>query len=346
MKENASEKKNEINFNPFVYNAPVRGSDFYNREELINKVLKETVTGKSQGSVWLTGERQVGKTSLLKYLHSRFSELGKAAKKVNLYGTGEQFDTAFIYLNIQENTTRETFYRGLRQSLKHSFDFKLKRTDDPYKDYIAALEYLYFELKYYIVFLIDEFDAFIESLAGVDAETATAFLAELNKLIQGVSEFKNEPKIFSCIFSANHTIEDLIEKNGIKRRGSGLVVESMELPWFDKLRVEALARQYLEDNVIQFSDKEIDFCFNMTGGYPYFVQKLFSLMYDEKTKQPEFENYLKQVKKDYGLAFREMVKGWGSANMSEKNKENLRNLAMIIEKIVGFWIKTNEFLNK
>jgi hypothetical protein len=45
--------------NPFVYNAPVRGEDFFNREETIKTILTQTATGKSQGTVWVVGERHL-----------------------------------------------------------------------------------------------------------------------------------------------------------------------------------------------------------------------------------------------------------------------------------------------
>jgi polynucleotide 5'-kinase involved in rRNA processing len=71
--------------NPFVYNAPVRGEDFFNREETIIEILKETVTGKSQGTVWVVGERQVGKTSLLRYLQSYYKDSPEKIEFFYLY---------------------------------------------------------------------------------------------------------------------------------------------------------------------------------------------------------------------------------------------------------------------
>lgn len=53
-------REQTVNQNPFVYNAPVRTVDFFNRDAIIDMLLKETVTGRSQGNVWITGERKVG----------------------------------------------------------------------------------------------------------------------------------------------------------------------------------------------------------------------------------------------------------------------------------------------
>lgn len=339
--------------NPFVYNAPLGAVDFYNREEIIEKLLRETVISKSQGNVWITGERQVGKTSLLKYIDSEYGKFGKSVKKVQLYGLDRYFEVAFIYLNIQDNKTRDDFYRNLRQSLKDTFDFKIEPKDEPFADFIEALKHLYVERNIYIVFLVDEFDAFIENLASNETGAATSLLAELNKLIQGIPYLKKEPKVFGCIFTANHTIEELMKENGIERRGSGLQVESLELPWFDKSQLEELARMYLEGNSVNFTSEEIEFCFKMTRGYPYFVQKLFSLMYDRKVESPEgkkhLKKYIKQVRKEYGDAFRETIKGWGGASIPKRTLRKLKNLAgemkqeagdkvfgLILETVLGY----------
>ena len=324
--------KSEIGENPFIYNAPVRGIDFCNREEIIKKLLHETVTGRSKGNVWVTGERQVGKTSLLRYIQSKYENYDK---KIKLYPTKENFNVAFIYLNVQDTETRDDFYRILRQSLKNFFDFKIETLEDAYDDYINVLKYLYFEQKTYIVFLVDEFDAFIEQLADPYPKKATSFLAQFNKLIQGVSEIKREPKIFSCIFTANHTIEELAKDKGIKMKGSGLVIENKELGWFTREQVDDLVRHYLKENSIRFSKADIDFCFKMTQGYPYFVQKLFSIIYEQKFQNFGSESYLSEVKKEYGNSFRETVKGWVTPNMPQRTLRRLKDLSGKMLKQVG-----------
>lgn len=314
----------EIGEIPFIYNAPVRGTDFCNREKIIKKLLHETVTGRSQGNVWVTGERQVGKTSLLRYIQSKYENYGK---KIKLYPSKEYFNVAFIYLNVQDTETRDDFYRILRQSLKNFFDFKIETMKDAYSDYINALKYLYLEQKMYIVFLVDEFDAFIGHLADANPKSATSFLAELNKLIHGISEIKKEPKLFSCIFAANHTIEELAQDKGLDMRGSGLVVESKELDWFTREQVDDLAQHYLKDNSTRFTKVDIDFCFKMTQGYPYFVQKLFSIIYEKKIQNPDSTSYLSEVKEEYGNSFRETVKGWVTPNMPQRTLRRLKELS-------------------
>jgi hypothetical protein len=317
--------------NPFVYGRPVRVSDFFNRDQIIARLLEETITGKMQKDVWITGERQVGKTSLLKYLQTKYESYDK---KIKLYSTGEYLDVAFLYLNTQDTITRDDFYRDLRQCLKNFSDFKIETLEDPFNNFVYALKYLYSQQKYYVVFLVDEFDSCVEKIAVKNPEAAASFLAELNKLLEG-GYFKASTKIFGSIMAANHTIEELLKKNSIRLNGSGLVVESIELPWFTKEQVEELAHRYLENLPLRFSESEIDFCYKMTQGYPYFVQKLYYMIYKEKLKDPNSKSYLKKVKEEFGQDFKETIKGWGGTNIPKRTLEKLRHLAGHMIKAVG-----------
>ena len=320
--------------NPFIYNSPVRGADFYNRDEIIDRLMKETVTGKTQGNVWITGERQVGKTSLLRYIQSIYEDNNE---KIRLYdGTDDYFSVALIYLNVQDNKTQDDFFNNLQQSLKNFFDFKLEGLEDAKKNFLNSLEYLHFKKKYYIVFLLDEFDAFIETLSIRDSESASSLLSQLNPLTEGsASVFKNGGKAFSCIFASNHTVHDLLKEGIVRRIGSGLITQSMRLSWFTQSQVAELAQHYLKDNHIQLTDEEIEFCFKLTQGYPYFVQALFSIIYEQKTKSTVSKDHKKKIKKKYGEIFNETVSGWGGPYMPKPTLEKLKSLTRTIIKTAG-----------
>lgn len=314
---------------PFVYNAPVRGVDFFNREETIKRILRETVTGKSQGTVWVVGERQVGKTSLLRYIQSYYEDY---PEKIELYGTKEPFTVAFIYTNCQNFKTRSEFYGSLHQSLKNFFDFKIEYHDNAYKNFNDALQYVYSQ-KYYTIFLLDEFDALIQNMAKTDSDDAASFLAALNKLILGISELKDENKAFSCIFAANCTLEELVKDLVIL--GSGLSCERIELSWFSAEEVALLATQYLSVNSDFFSKEEIEFCYKRTQGYPYFTQKLFSLMYEEKSKNPNNTEYLAKVETDFGQDIATKIKDWGGDQMPRRTLKKIYELLSKVSKYFG-----------
>lgn len=320
-------EKRETLQNPFVYNKPVRGNDFYNRDEIIERLLKEMIEGKSQGSVWVTGERQVGKTSLLNYLHSQYINYNK---KIKLYETDDMLNAAFVFLNTQYNRTRSDFYQNMLQCLKTYSDFKIEPQEDAFTNFTNVIKYLMEEQKYYFFFLVDEFDALVESMAADDQKAATAFLSELNSFIGGTREIR-----FGCILAANHTYDELMKQCGLDKRGSGLVIEPIELPWFTKEQVKELAHKYLKGHPIRFTSKETDSCFKMTQGYPYFVQKLFSIMYDYKLKEPEPKAYFSKVKEEYGKIFKETINSWGSASIPPRTLEKLRGLVSYLVKDAG-----------
>ena len=125
-------EKMETAGNPFVYNMPVRGSYFSNREDIIERILKETITGSSQGNVWITGERRVGKTSLLDYIRHQY---GNYSKNIKLFPNGEYLNAAFVFLNTQDNRTPEDFYTNMRQSIKTHFDFKIEALEDAFNNF-------------------------------------------------------------------------------------------------------------------------------------------------------------------------------------------------------------------
>ncbi len=96
--------------NPFIYYEPVKGDDFYNREEIIKKIERITFRSKSQGNVWLVGERQVGKTSLLQKIYHLYLDNNP---EIELYGTNKEFKVEFIYFNCQMIKDDEGFYQNL-----------------------------------------------------------------------------------------------------------------------------------------------------------------------------------------------------------------------------------------
>lgn len=310
--------------NPFVYNSPVRGKDFFNREDPIDKILKETARGKSQGSIWITGERQIGKTSLLRHIQSLNNDF---QEKVKPYGTNQSLDVAFVFVNVQGCENEDEFFNTLWQGLKDFFDFKLRKTLNGYKNFINGLSEAYIKRKHYIVFLIDEFDAFIETIAYKDPQIATNFLAKLSSLLQEVDEIEDGSKTFSCVFTANHDIKELLNQNHIDNRGSGLIVEALNLKWFTKAQVRQLADKYMVDSEFKFTDADIDLCFKSALGYPYFTQKILSLMYDARKIITDDKQFRNTVKKEYGEMFKETIEDWGGDNMP------IRTLKKLIEMV-------------
>ncbi len=328
--------------NPFVYNSPVRGKDFFNREKTVDKILKETVAGKTQGNVWITGERQIGKTSLLRHIQS-FNETNK--QTVTPYGSNKKLDVAFVFVNVQGCNNENEFFNALWQGMKDFFDFKISKNENAYDNFIKGLDEAYNKRKHYTVFLIDEFDAFMETMAAHEQAEASRFLAKLSSLLQEVDEIKHDSKIFSCVFTANHDIREMLNENYIDIRGSGLIVEAITLKWFTKTQVKALAKKYLAENDFKFSAEEIDLCFKTTQGYPYFTQKMLSLMYDTRKQMTDYKKYKKEIKIKFGSMFQETIEDWGGDKIPTRTLKKLKSMAKkmdIGKNLSGIIFKTIE----
>jgi hypothetical protein len=307
--------------NPFIYNTPVRGEDFCNREEIIQTLLKHAVIGKSQGNVWIVGERQTGKTSLLRYIQLSHEDYNE---RIHVYGTNEKMKVAFIYMNCQTLKKPNDYYDKVFQSLNDFFDFKIKRQDDHYTCFIDALTKVY-ELKHYIVFLLDEFDAFIQKMIHTNPDQVDIFLSELNNMSQAFSKIKGEPKIFSCVFAANYTPGELLKNITIS--GSGLISEMIVLPFFTCDHIHELATRYLQNHTLSFSDSEIQFCYKITNGYPYLVQKLLSIMYDQKMRLPQVNpQYFEKIKQIFQLELEAIIENWGHETMPPRTKNKINDI--------------------
>lgn len=307
--------------NPFIYNSPVLNDDFFNREILVENILKEIILGKAQGDVWLTGERQTGKTSFLKYLF--FNSNKVLPTELSVYGTEKKFRALFCFANVQYCNSEHEFYKELWQGLKNNLDFKLAITKDAETNFINAVKYA-FDNNIYPVFLIDEFDAFLEILAIEGPKFIRQFVNKLNSFLKNFPDILH--KVFSCVFTSNKDFIDLNKEYELQITGSGIIAETFDLDWFTEDQSILLAKQYLKDSEIKFTEKELKFVYKCTKGYPYFTQKIFSLMYDyklvEKPEEIDKLVLLEFIKAEYEST----IKFWYGQNMPKRTFTKLKNL--------------------
>lgn len=133
----------------------------------------------------------MGKTSLLQNIEYSYKN---KKYKTNLDSSNKDFTVIIIYSNLQKLQSKSDFYNNLTQRLIDRFDFKIEKEDDSYQMFIKWIKELFKE-KYYIVFLLDEFDAFLQKLFLLSEIDAAQFLDELNVDKAGVQEIENRPKI-------------------------------------------------------------------------------------------------------------------------------------------------------
>ncbi len=307
--------------NPFVYNAPVRRSDFSNRKTIMQKIMNQ-IFEKSQGDIWIIGERQVGKTSILQYIETNADDYVKSFLH---YGMQKEIKPVFIYLNVQNITESEEFYKFLCYGLENRFDIKEKHVEKGY-EYFLNILINKFRDGFYPVFLIDEFDSMIEGIAEKGSYDVLDFIKNLNSASESIMRLPNNPKAFSCIYAANCSMSKLLNDLDINETiGSGLKFETVELEWFSKDQIKKLADAYLGKSDIKFTEKDIELCYKYTLGYPYFTQKFLFMIYEKKITASV--DFTEEIIKEFGKEFEKTIKAWGAHKMPLRTAEKIKKLA-------------------
>lgn len=329
--------------NPFIYTQPISDKRFCNREEAIEFVERITLSATSSGNVWITGERQVGKTSLL---HRLFIKHNVEQKTLSRYG--KELKVSFVYTNVQDCINQDEFFLYLYVELKKTFDFKFKIGADHKSNFITALDYIYLKTNTFVIFLIDEFDACLRLVSEKDQAQANQLLNTINKISEGEISTAGLIRKSAFVFASNNSLSDLAEMN-IVPFGS-FSVQEMELKWFTLHQTETLAEMYLENMEMKFTRKEIAICFEASHGYPYFTQKLLAIMYEQKPLCKDEKAYIKTIASCFAKDIEQTIKTWGGESMPKRTLKGLKkmisqlklgeNIGKAIGNILGEMAKT------
>ena len=264
--------------NPFIPTSQALGQDFFNRDEIVENILNKICGEKVQGDVWISGERKMGKTSLLLHLWAKYTQ---TPKSIVTYQSDEERKVRFVYVNVIGCSDEEEFYRKMYEGLE-SFDLKSLKKSKYADSFLSDITRIYAEKRTYIVFLIDEFDSYVGNSAQKNIELISIALNRFSGVLQRKLIDNKYHKPFSCVFTANHSVGELKDKTQIAALGSFLELSSDSLVGFTEKQVNELAQQYLKDNFIKFTDEEIKTCWKATKGYPIFVQQFFWTLYNHK----------------------------------------------------------------
>jgi hypothetical protein len=315
--------------NPFVFTEPISDKRFCDREEAIKFVEKFTLASESVGNVWINGERQIGKTSLL---HKLFLLHNTETKIITRYG--KESKVTFVYTNVQDCISKDDFFFYLYQKLKETFDFKLKITKNNQQNFLQTLDYIYQKTNSFIVFLVDEFDACLRLIAETDKTAVKQMLNTINRISEGEILQTGLIKKASFVFASNHSLTDLANMD-IVPFGS-FSVHEYELKWFAQTDIKSMVDLYLAQSKIKFTQKEIKLCYEATSGYPYFTQKLLAIMYEQKPLFDDEKEFRKTIANKYAADIEQTIKTWGGESMPVRTKSGLKKMISGLNLVENF----------
>jgi CheY-like chemotaxis protein len=235
--------------NPFVYGPSIQESAlFFDREQELTRVLQYIDQGQHTSIV---GPRRIGKTSLLRAIQQQ------VANREN---------RICIFVDMSAIQSEDAFFSRL--------NLVPQGTSGPDSQNSSTKEVVRFNLQIQleeirqrnqrIVVLIDEFE--------VTAQFSEGFFGTLRA-------WGDSNVITMVVTSAS----ELHEITGGSSLASPLynIFTAVRLGPFDRLTTRELITQH---GTLHWSDAEIDFVFDTTRGYPFFVQMLGGLLIEQKNQ--------------------------------------------------------------
>lgn len=241
--------------NPFIVGVPIRDpSLFFDREEELTRALM-LIEGEQHLSI--VGPRRIGKTSLLLTIQQRLQD-------------HEEY--VCLTMHMQVLRSEQEFYLWLEKELERATGSKLP-SDEVERSPVWAVDTILHEIKrneQRVVLLLDEFE--VAAQGFLRGEFSAQFFGVLRA-------WGNSGLITMVVVSAR----DLFEL------AAGSQMASPLANIFTVLRLGAFSRGAASQLVtlrgsVPFSQEEVDFIVDTTGGHPFFIQMFCSLLIEAKNR--------------------------------------------------------------
>jgi AAA+ ATPase superfamily predicted ATPase len=250
-------------FNPYVIGAPVKDTNFYGREKLIN-IVRDTLAISTVNLLVFFGQRRIGKTSLLQNLENQ------AALK----------DFVFIYNDATElfdKSSYEVLYHFVQKiaqalGLRAPAKAQLKRDESLFrKDFLPqAYEKIHNRR---LVLTLDEFDIFERRRKAGTAKDKSNGTGSALDVIEHLLE--SEPAL-AFIVSLGRGREKLQSRlSHITRIGHWAKVSLLEEEDARRLIVEPALNQ------LAYLPEAVDTILELTAGHPYYTQLICYEIFNE-----------------------------------------------------------------
>ena len=240
---------------PFLFGAPVRDPVmFFDREEELTRAL---MLIEREQHLSIVGPRRIGKTSLLLAIRQRLQD---------------RKEYICLSIDMQGLRSEQEFYLRLEKELKRAPGAKLP-SDDAKEVSVLEVETILGEVKrneQRVVLLLDEFEV-----------AAQGFLAgELSDQFFGTLRAWGSSNLITMV---------VVSATDLFELAVGSQMASPFANIFTVLRLGAFSREVASQlatlsGSVPFSQEEVDFIVDTTGGHPFFIQMFCSLLIEAKNR--------------------------------------------------------------
>jgi hypothetical protein len=311
--------------NPFICGGPVLPEYFIGREYELNKIFDQ-LTGYGFGSVAISGERRIGKTSLLKYIGDpdKAHEWGLVKDKTSLIYLDCQSISRFSPTRFWQRVLK-LMLRNAEESTITSAKALLEKEEISSTDFEAVLDKIENQGRM-LVLLLDEFEWVIRSENPKSEAETCDFLSGLRALINST------PKAFSIVLTTRKPLNELCRP--IRFMGSPFYNNFIfvRLKPFTNAEVDELLQNALKDTGTSFTPNECEYIRQIAGRHPLLVQIVGSLIFEShRSGLDEIDNYAYKGQKFEEQARHHFVDLWEYST----EQEQMLLMLIAIKKLEG-----------
>lgn len=322
-----------IQRNPFICGGPVPSSHFVGREREV-KTIFDATANPALGSVATSGDRRMGKTSLLQYVcdPAIIERWGLSGDKyVFLFldcGSIGDFTPPNFWQRVLVHLLRKTKDRTLAEMIQSI----LTKQEVHYDDFEAVL-YKMHTMGQVLVLLVDEFEWVID----IDNERSTCtFLGRLRALIN------RQPRVLSLITATSQELTEVCRPLKFSTSPFYDSFVFQRLKPFTEANINELIDKTLRQTGVEFSPDECAYVCRIGGFPPYLVQLAASLIFDAKTQGLEVADYLEVIEADFEEQARlHFVELWRDLGQQEKMLLIILTMHSIAQKKME-WIRNSD----
>jgi hypothetical protein len=288
-----------MNENPFRFSKPVKGEDFHNRKEEIERILGFI---KGMQCFSIVGERRIGKTSVLEHV------LSKGFLMEHGLDLNDHIIVRFSMAELHK-ITKERFVGKIVKKMEQYVQIETTSADI-FENLMALVDELTLNNRR-IIIALDEFELSIHILDD-------NFLFWLRNILQ-------KPNIMA-ITASRTTIRALSDDKPASPLYN--IFMNITLGLFSEEETEKMITEIFQKGDKKLNKDEISFLSDLSGGNPYFIQLIGYYYYEERKKdeevsQEEFKNEVLNQLKDIFENF------WDHLNEEEKiilyNPKKIKN---------------------